>query len=211
MQSHKHNKTKQGQAVNAARTDFACKLFKHFAPTNGRRTTPVDALRRALQRLPGPDCRDRHGNGHLQHEAQKNNHAGRTGPNAPLPHTLCPEASPAHYTYVQPHALNAHTLNAHTTTRTERMLQVTLCDFFGNILLHTYAKQQNQILSLNTRFSGIRPEHLVDAPSFSTVRRWVCEIVANRPLCGHSVRNDLNALKMEHPANLLIDTQRLPC
>ena len=87
--------------------------------------------------------------------------------------------------------------------------QVTITDFFGNILLHTYAYPASQIISLNTQYSGIQNKHLEACPPFSLVRRWVLDIIWNKIIVGHAISNDLNALKICHPPNLVVDTQKL--
>ncbi len=59
-----------------------------------------------------------------------------------------------------------------------------------------------------THVSGIRPEHLQDAPSLKEVQKVVSSIITNRVLVGHSVHNDLKALMLSHPYHLIRDTSK---
>lgn len=88
--------------------------------------------------------------------------------------------------------------------------QVTIVDVNGDVLLHTYVKPTWKIISYNTKYSGITPAHLKDAPTLDKVGAQVSTIIAGRNLVGFAVHNDLMALRIHHPQSLIIDMQQQP-
>ena len=98
----------------------------------------------------------------------------------------------------------------------------------GRKLLDVLVRPIGEILDLNSRYSGVRPEHFANAiPYGSTPRKGqskgqVLEVVdspsiarsllfqflqPDTPLIGHSIENDLNACRIIHPT--IIDTALL--
>jgi RNA exonuclease 4 len=54
--------------------------------------------------------------------------------------------------------------------------------------------------------SGVRPEHLVGAPSLLAVQRTLADLLKHRVVVGHSVDLDFAALKIAHPRFATRDT-----
>lgn len=79
------------------------------------------------------------------------------------------------------------------------LARVSIVDYFGNIILDSFVSSLKQIGDYRTIYSGIRPNNLIDAPSFSTIQNKVREIIFNKILVGHSLHMDLNVLELEHP------------
>lgn len=61
----------------------------------------------------------------------------------------------------------------------------------GNVLLDKHVAQKEHVTDYRTRFSGIRPADLVDAPSLEAVQAKVAAIFKGRTVVGHSITNDL--------------------
>ena len=78
-----------------------------------------------------------------------------------------------------------------------------------SVLLDAYAASPAPVVDYLTRYSGIRAKDLEGAPPFDEVRRKVVELVNGRPLVGHGISSDLRALRLEHPPELVVDTQDL--
>jgi RNA exonuclease 4 len=61
-----------------------------------------------------------------------------------------------------------------------------------------------------TWVSGVEAGHLKRAPSLEAVVRAVSDMTDKRILVGHALKNDLHALMLSHPKQLVRDTSHYP-
>lgn len=86
--------------------------------------------------------------------------------------------------------------------------RVTLVDWYGRIVYDTHVQQTEEVTDYRTFVSGVTPSHLSkdNALPFKVCQRQVLNLLNNRILVGHALKNDLDCLKIEHPWWLIRDT-----
>ncbi|KAJ1982382.1 3'-5' exonuclease [Dimargaris verticillata] len=83
---------------------------------------------------------------------------------------------------------------------TESVLaRISLVNFYGQVVLDRYVRPSQPVTDYRTAVSGITAELLIGARSFNSVVKDVQELVKDRILVGHSIKNDLDVLQLEHP------------
>ena len=100
-------------------------------------------------------------------------------------------------------ALDCEMVN--TTVGTE-LCRVTVIDYNGDTCFESLVMPDNNILDHNTRFSGIKAEHLegVKTKLRDVQAQLLFMIDAKDILIGHSLESDLRAMRLLH--NTVVDT-----
>lgn len=94
----------------------------------------------------------------------------------------------------------------------ENMLaRVSLVNNFGDCIYDKYVKPREKVTDYRTPVSGIRPEDIENAEEFEVVQKEVADILKNRILVGHAVKNDLDVLFLTHPKYAIRDTAKFFC
>ncbi|XP_073956289.1 exonuclease GOR-like [Choristoneura fumiferana] len=95
------------------------------------------------------------------------------------------------------------------TTAGMELASIAIIDVNGNAVYQTFVRPEEKILDCNTMFSGIRPEDVLCADkSLKDVQSDILKFVGSDTiLVGHSLDNDLRALKFIH--GTVIDTSAL--
>lgn len=86
--------------------------------------------------------------------------------------------------------------------------RVSIVNQFGKCIYDKYVKPTDKVTDYRTAVSGIRPQHINKGEDFKTVQKEVAEILKGRILVGHSLKNDLKVLLLDHPQKKIRDTQR---
>ncbi|KAI8818582.1 ribonuclease H-like domain-containing protein [Fimicolochytrium jonesii] len=86
------------------------------------------------------------------------------------------------------------------------LARVSLVNFHGHTIMDKYVQAQETITDYRTFVSGITPELLKNAVPFKQVQQEVADLIKDRIVVGHALKNDFNALLLTHPQRLIRDT-----
>ena len=86
------------------------------------------------------------------------------------------------------------------------LARISIVDSEGNILLDKFVASKKEITDYRTKVSGITPETLRGADSFSKVMRKVKDILLDKIIVGHGLRHDFRAMKFVPPKSVIRDT-----
>lgn len=90
------------------------------------------------------------------------------------------------------------------------LARVSIVNFHGEQLYDSFVKPKEMVTDWRTPVSGILPKHMVEARSLEQVQKDVSDILQERVLVGHAIRNDLDALFLSHPKRDIRDTSKHP-
>jgi DNA polymerase III epsilon subunit-like protein len=105
-------------------------------------------------------------------------------------------------------ALDCEMVGVGASGKRSALARASLVDGSGAVLLDTYVKVDEPVTDYRTQWSGVRPKNLVGAPTFREVQRSIAGLIDGKLLVGHALKNDLDALMLEHPRSMLRDTAR---
>lgn len=90
------------------------------------------------------------------------------------------------------------------------LARVTIVNWYGTVLFDEFIRQDNVVTDYRTFVSGITPQILETHArmDLETCRFRVQEILADKILVGHGLKNDLRALGMTHPWHMTRDTAK---
>lgn len=91
------------------------------------------------------------------------------------------------------------------------LARISLVNSYGDCIYDKYVKPREEVVDYRTQVSGIRPEDLKTAEEFDVVQKEVADILKNRILVGHALKNDLSVLFLTHPRYAIRDTARFFC
>mmetsp|Transcript_29209 Transcript_29209/g.43036 ORF Transcript_29209/g.43036 Transcript_29209/m.43036 type:complete len:289 (-) Transcript_29209:309-1175(-) len=137
-----------------------------------------------------------------QQQRRRNRNTKRNNRPAPTP-KLCQEEK-ARYV-----ALDCEMVGIGYGGHKSALARVTMIDWDGNILLDQYVLPQEPVTDYRTFVSGITEEHLVTSGiSFMDCRAKVLNLLENKILVGHGLKNDMQVLQIHHPWYLVRDTAK---
>ena len=90
------------------------------------------------------------------------------------------------------------------------LARVSIVNYHGKTVLDEYVKAKEKITDYRSWVSGIYPHHLKDASDFETVQRKIADLLKDRILVGHALKNDLKVLMLNHPLHMIRDTCKYP-
>lgn len=91
------------------------------------------------------------------------------------------------------------------------LARVSIVDFDGNVVLDSFVKVPGRVTDFRTHVSGVRAKDIkttAGAMDAKEIRTVVSKILKDKILVGHALRNDFQALMMDHPKEMVRDTAR---
>jgi RNA exonuclease 4 len=88
------------------------------------------------------------------------------------------------------------------------LARVVMIDWNGTVLLDVFCKPRRPVSDFRTYVSGIRAADLEQALDFCVVQSMVCNLLQDKILVGHALKNDLQALGIHHPWHMTRDTAK---
>lgn len=86
------------------------------------------------------------------------------------------------------------------------LARVSLVNFYGQVVMDELVKPQEKVTDYRTHITGITHGDLEDATPFSVVQRRVADILKDRIVVGHALKNDFTCLYLSHPVARTRDT-----
>ena len=83
-----------------------------------------------------------------------------------------------------------------------------IVSYEGDVLYDKYVKPDRPIVDYRTPWSGIVAEHMETAIPFYQAKKEAAEILKDKIIIGHDLRNDFSVLEMSHPEHDVRDTSR---
>ncbi|KAJ2773808.1 3'-5' exonuclease [Coemansia nantahalensis] len=90
------------------------------------------------------------------------------------------------------------------------LARVSIVNYHGHVVLDTFVAPMEPVTDYRTWVSGIRKQDLDGGRPFKDVQQEVADLLKDKVLVGHALRNDLSALMLTHPPLLTRDTARYP-
>jgi RNA exonuclease 4 len=92
--------------------------------------------------------------------------------------------------------------------RQSALARVSVVDWYGAVLLDTFVKVPARVTDFRTHVSGVKANHITSkaAMEVTTCREQVSALIKGKILVGHALKNDLQALLLQHPKDDIRDT-----
>ena len=88
------------------------------------------------------------------------------------------------------------------------LARVSIVNFHGTQVYDSFVKPKEFVTDWRTHVSGVSAKNMATARTFEEVQKEVADILSERVLIGHAVRNDLEAVMLGHPKKDIRDTSR---
>lgn len=88
------------------------------------------------------------------------------------------------------------------------LARVSIVNYHGVVLLDTFVRPAHQVTDYRAEITGIGAHHLRSGISFREAQLKVHEIISNRVIVGHGLRNDFAVLLLSAPERNIRDTAR---
>lgn len=90
------------------------------------------------------------------------------------------------------------------------LARVSIVNFHGNTVLDCFVAPKEKVTDWRTWVSGVKASDMKNAITFEEAQQKVADILQDRILVGHAIKNDLDVLLLSHPRRDIRDTSRHP-
>jgi RNA exonuclease 4 len=108
-------------------------------------------------------------------------------------------------------ALDCEMVGIGTDGKKSALARVSMVDWDGNVMLDTFVQVPTRVTDFRTHVSGVEPKHIKNKNTAMDVvkcRELVAKLLKDKILVGHALRNDLQALLLQHPKKDIRDTAK---
>ncbi|RDL39968.1 Uncharacterized protein BP5553_04308 [Venustampulla echinocandica] len=90
------------------------------------------------------------------------------------------------------------------------LARVSIVNFHGTLVYDSFVRPKEFVTDWRTHVSGVSPKNMATATEFDEVQEAVATILKERVIVGHAVKNDLEALMLNHSKRDIRDTSKFP-
>ena len=107
-------------------------------------------------------------------------------------------------------ALDCEMVGIGTDGKQSALARVSLTDWHGEVVLDTFVQVPSKVTDFRTFVSGVKPKDISTRTAMDVVecRKRVAELLRDKILVGHALKNDLHALLLNHPKHNIRDTAK---
>ena len=105
-------------------------------------------------------------------------------------------------------ALDCEMVGVGPSGRESALARCSIVDGHGKVMYNSFVKPKDKIIDFRTKYSGIRAKDLANAKTLQECQRDVAQLLHDKILVGHALKNDLDALFLSHPRSLIRDTAK---
>ncbi|KAI9647164.1 3'-5' exonuclease [Ciborinia camelliae] len=88
------------------------------------------------------------------------------------------------------------------------LARVSIVNFHGTQIYDSFVRPKEFVTDWRTHVSGVSTKNMATAREFDEVQKDVAAILKGRILVGHAIKNDLDALVLNHPKRDIRDTSK---
>ena len=88
------------------------------------------------------------------------------------------------------------------------LARVSIVNFHGTQVYDSFVRPKEFVTDWRTHVSGVSPRNMTTARSFEEVQADVAQILKDRVIVGHAIKNDLAVMMLSHPKRDIRDTSR---
>eukprot|EP00977_Amphora_coffeiformis_P015218 scaffold4456_cov164-Amphora_coffeaeformis.AAC.5 len=103
-------------------------------------------------------------------------------------------------------ALDCEMVGVGSSGKQSALARASLTDWEGKVLMDSFVQVPTKVTDFRTQYSGVLPKHIQSrkAMTVEECRQQVTDLLRDKILVGHALKNDLQALMLTHPA---VDTR----